>query len=135
MREEALKAVAEFNKELNSSIRVKSFYDHHTQLVFAPMSKYHKLKPEYTRPAPYPVALIQGQYTNYYRRYTPEELRELPVYTVLENEKIFPIIRRAHSPPSAVVSDQEVQRKMEEERVKEKRNLQRQVGFRLNSTD
>ena len=33
----------------------------------------------------YPVALIQGQYQNYYKRYTSDELRHMPLDTLLAN--------------------------------------------------
>uniref|UniRef100_A0AC34PYA9 PHD-type domain-containing protein n=1 Tax=Panagrolaimus sp. JU765 TaxID=591449 RepID=A0AC34PYA9_9BILA len=121
LRQEALKAVADYNKEMNSSLRFKSFYDHHTQLVLVPMNKYMKLKPEYTRPVPYPVSCFPGQYTTYYRKFSPDELRELPVQTVLENEQIFPAMKRAMSPPNVLVSEQELQRKIDEEKLREKK--------------
>ena len=35
-------------------------------------------------PSRYPVALLPNQYSDYYRKYSAEELRTLPVRTVLE---------------------------------------------------
>lgn len=44
--------------------------------------KQQKVDPE-RKASNYPVALIPGQYTDYYREYTPAELRYYPLNTVL----------------------------------------------------
>ena len=36
----------------------------------------------------YPVALLPGQYSDYYRNYTPQELRRLPFNTAMELPKV-----------------------------------------------
>ena len=38
------------------------------QMIHYPTSKLKKLPPELTKPGPYPVALIPGQFQNYYKR-------------------------------------------------------------------
>lgn len=125
MRKEALKNVSEYNKELNTQ-KVKAFFEHHTKLKFYPGNRFKKLKPEYTRPAPYPVALLQGQYTTYYKKFSPEEMRQMPIQTVLENERLFPFVKKGTSPPPITVTEQELQKKIDDDKAKEKRFLYRQ---------
>ena len=83
-----------------------------------PQNRYYKLKPEYTRPHPYPVALVEGQYTSVYKRYTPEELNKFPIKTVRENDELFPVIRRERSPSHIVVTEAELQRRIDADRGK-----------------
>uniref|UniRef100_A0A7E4UMU0 PHD finger protein 10 n=1 Tax=Panagrellus redivivus TaxID=6233 RepID=A0A7E4UMU0_PANRE len=118
LRKDAMLNCAEFNKELNARRQGKAFYDHHTQLIMYPGNRFQKLKPEYTRPAPYPCALVPGQNSNFYRVMKPEELRRLPVKTVVENDDLFPILRREKSPPSVIVTEQEARSKENEAKNK-----------------
>ena len=127
LREAALKNCSNFNKELNEQRKDKSFFEQHTQLIMVPQNRYKKLKPEYTRPKPYPVALVEGQYTSVYKKFTPEELKKFPIKTVIENDRLFPVVRRERSPPSLLVTETELMKRIENDKAKEKASLQRQV--------
>uniref|UniRef100_A0AC35FPV4 PHD-type domain-containing protein n=1 Tax=Panagrolaimus sp. PS1159 TaxID=55785 RepID=A0AC35FPV4_9BILA len=128
LRAAALKNCSNFNKDFNGQRKGKSFFEQHTQIIMVPQNRFYKLKPEYTKPYPYPVALIDGQRTNVYKRYTPEELKKLPLKTVLENDDIFPPLRRGRSPPSVAISDLELQKMAA---AKEKSSIQRQSSFSI----
>lgn len=41
----------------------------------------------------YPVALVPGQYSDHCKRYSPEELRRMPLNTAMELPKVNIIIR------------------------------------------
>uniref|UniRef100_A0A914YML7 PHD-type domain-containing protein n=1 Tax=Panagrolaimus superbus TaxID=310955 RepID=A0A914YML7_9BILA len=110
LRLAALKNCSNYNKDFNEQRKGKSFFEQHTQLIMVPQNRFYKLKPEYTRPCPYPVALIDGQRTNVYKRYTPEELKKFPLNTVIENDDLFPPLLRGRSPPPVVISDIEIQK-------------------------
>merc|ERR1711976_54957 len=70
-----------------------SFYDDCTNTVQYPRDKkYKKLDPELTRPHPkYPCQVMPGQYSSYYVKYTPEELKYLPLQQVIR-----PGMRKEH---------------------------------------
>ncbi|CAJ0607932.1 unnamed protein product [Cylicocyclus nassatus] len=72
-------------------------------------NKWKKLPAKYTKPDPYPVALIHGQYQNYYRKFTASKLRRLPLESVLDGEHLFPV-HRDPSPPPINVSEKDMQR-------------------------
>lgn len=39
------------------------------QIIQSATNKWRKVPAKYTKPSPYPVALIHGQFQNYYRKY------------------------------------------------------------------
>ncbi|XP_014661869.1 PREDICTED: LOW QUALITY PROTEIN: PHD finger protein 10-like [Priapulus caudatus] len=81
----AMRSAAEFNVLFNKERREErqAYFDLQTQRIQYPANKMLKVDKATTGPSAYPVALIPGQFQNYYKRYTPEELRYLPVNTVL----------------------------------------------------
>ncbi|CAK5024008.1 unnamed protein product [Meloidogyne enterolobii] len=62
---------------------------------------------EYTKPSIYPVYLVPGQYTDYYKKFTSTELRSLPFNTVLNTRRLFPP-KRDLSPPSIKLTEEEL---------------------------
>ncbi|CAJ0604288.1 unnamed protein product [Cylicocyclus nassatus] len=82
---------------------------HRLPIIQSSANKWKKLPAKYTKPDPYPVALIHGQYQNYYRKFTASELRRLPLGSVLDGERLFPV-HRDPSPPPINVSEKDMQR-------------------------
>ncbi|CAL1295878.1 unnamed protein product [Larinioides sclopetarius] len=80
----AVKSAAEYNAHLNQERREerRSCMDLQTFTIHYPG---RTNKPAITRgkPGKYPVALLPGQYQDYYKEYTSDELKYLPVNTVL----------------------------------------------------
>ncbi|VDM80123.1 unnamed protein product [Strongylus vulgaris] len=70
LREKAIKSAAEFNKELQQVKKYERqhYWDVQTSIIQSSANKWKKLPAKYTKPDPYPVALIHGQYQNYYRK-------------------------------------------------------------------
>ncbi|EYC43458.1 hypothetical protein Y032_0493g2436 [Ancylostoma ceylanicum] len=111
LREKAIKSAAEFNRELQQTKKLERqhYWDVQTSIIQSSTNKWKKLPAKYTKPDPYPVALIHGQYQNYYRKFTPGELRRLPLGSVLDGEHLFPV-HREPSPPPINVSEKDMQR-------------------------
>lgn len=76
---------ADFNARFNRERREERpcALDLQTFNVVFPQNKILRLKPEKTKVGNYPIALMPTQYTDYYRRYKPDELKYLPLNTVL----------------------------------------------------
>ncbi|XP_047471830.1 transcription initiation factor TFIID subunit 3-like isoform X2 [Penaeus chinensis] len=72
---------AAFNKEKRDERRYS--FDLQTFSLQKPSSKGKKLPPEYTKIGPYPVAVLPGQFTDYYREYTSAALSSLPLNSVM----------------------------------------------------
>jgi len=81
----AMKQAASFNSHLNRQRREEFayYYDMHTQVLQYPANKVRKLHPSYTKPSLYPCALIPGQFQEYCKKYSKDELMYLPVQTAL----------------------------------------------------
>ncbi|KJH53631.1 PHD-finger [Dictyocaulus viviparus] len=111
LREKAMKSAADFNKELQlmKKSERQHYWDIQTSIIQSSTNKWRKLPAKYTKPDPYPVALIHGQYQSYYRRFTSAELRRLPLGSVLDGEHLFPV-HRDPSPPPINVSDKDMQK-------------------------
>ena len=75
------------------------------------------MKPDATRPGPYPVALIPGQFQNYYKKFTPEELNRLPLGTVMNTDHLYPPQRDA-SPPPLTIAEVDLSRQQREEAMR-----------------
>ncbi|XP_068089502.1 PHD finger protein 10 [Hyperolius riggenbachi] len=60
-------------------------------VIQVPQGKYTMLPAEMTTVSPYPVALIPGQFQEYYKRYSPNELRYLPLNTALYEPPLDPL--------------------------------------------
>ncbi|KAH7730315.1 Protein PHF-10 b [Aphelenchoides avenae] len=109
LRKNSIRNAFQFNSDLQAVRKTERryFWDIQTSIIQSPANRWRKMPKEFTRPSPYPVALIPGQFTGHYKRYSPEMLRTLPVSTVLKNEELFPP-RRDASPPPVLVSEQEL---------------------------
>ncbi|XP_013411434.1 PHD finger protein 10 isoform X1 [Lingula anatina] len=81
----AIKSAADFNAQFMKERREerKAYFDLQTFSVHYPKNKFKVLDPSATKPSAYPVALIPGQFHEYYKQYSAEELKYLPVNTVV----------------------------------------------------
>ncbi|XP_041353041.1 dentin sialophosphoprotein-like [Gigantopelta aegis] len=81
----AVRSAAEFNAHFQRERKEerRSYFDLQTFMIHYPSTKYKKLAPDVTKPGPYPVSLIPGQFQNFYKSYTPDELKYLPLNTVM----------------------------------------------------
>ncbi|XP_064600353.1 PHD finger protein 10-like isoform X2 [Liolophura sinensis] len=81
----AVKSAAEFNVQFQRERREdrRAYFDLQTMAIHYPQGKYKVAPPEATKVSPYPVALIPGQFQDYYKEYTPGELKYLPVGTAI----------------------------------------------------
>lgn len=85
MLKKAMKSAAEYNAHLNQERRDdrRMSFDLQTYTIHVPANSSRKLDSESTKVGKYPVAVIPGQYQDYYRKYTASELKYLPINTVL----------------------------------------------------
>ena len=81
----AMKQAASYNAHLNRQRREEFayYYDMHTQVLQYPANKVRKLHPSLTKPSLYPCALIPGQFQEYHKKYSRDELMFFPVQTAL----------------------------------------------------
>ncbi|KAI2657546.1 PHD finger protein 10 [Labeo rohita] len=88
----AAKKAAEFNSNFNRERMEerRAYFDLQTHIIQVPQGRYKVLPPEKTKTGPYPVALIPGQFQEYYKRYSPNELRYLPLNTALYEPPLDP---------------------------------------------
>ncbi|XP_059555785.1 PHD finger protein 10 isoform X2 [Myotis daubentonii] len=88
----AAKKAAEFNSSLNRERMEerRAYFDLQTHVIQVPQGKYKVLPTERTKVSSYPVALIPGQFQEYYKRYSPDELRYLPLNTALYEPPLDP---------------------------------------------
>ncbi|KAM6365819.1 PHD finger protein 10 isoform 5-T5 [Alca torda] len=88
----AARKAAEFNSNLNRERMEerRAYFDLQTHIIQVPQGKYKILPTERTKVSPYPVALIPGQFQEYYKRYSPDELRYLPLNTALYEPPLDP---------------------------------------------
>lgn len=90
--EKAVQSASDWNKQLNQEKREKrrAYFDMQTFIIQRPMNNRGRMK---VLPTPklgnYPVALIPGQFVDYYKKLTPAQLSYLPLNTTL------------HGPPPA----------------------------------
>ncbi|KAK3914146.1 PHD finger protein 10 [Frankliniella fusca] len=85
-KSKAMRNMASFNSTLNRNRRDqrRSCFDLQTFTVHYPENRRRNMAvPNPPRVGPYPLALVPGQYTDFYKEYTPAELRYFPVNTVL----------------------------------------------------
>lgn len=110
LRQKAIKSAREFNSDLQAIRKAErtQYWDLNTNIIHSPINKWMRLSKEYTRPSNYPVFLIPGQYTSYYKKFDSVELRSLPLNSVLaENGRLFPP-KRDSSPQSIIVTEEEI---------------------------
>ncbi|XP_026278088.1 supporter of activation of yellow protein isoform X1 [Frankliniella occidentalis] len=85
-KSKAMRNMASFNSMLNRSRRDqrRCCFDLQSFTVHYPENRRRNMGvPNPPRVGPYPLALVPGQYTDYYKEYTAAELRYFPVNTVL----------------------------------------------------
>ncbi|KAM4770658.1 PHD finger protein 10 isoform 2-T2 [Rhinophrynus dorsalis] len=89
----AAKKAAEFNSNLNRERMEerRAYFDLQTHVIQVPQGKYKILPTDLTKVSPYPVSLIPGQFQEYYKRYSPNELRYLPLNTALYEPPLDPL--------------------------------------------
>ncbi|TNM90394.1 PHD finger protein 10 [Takifugu rubripes] len=99
----AAKKAAEFNSNFNRERMEerRAYFDLQTHIIQVPQGRFKVLAPELTRTGPYPVALIPGQFQEYYKRYTPNELRYLPLNTALYEPPLDPDLPALDSEPDS----------------------------------
>uniref|UniRef100_A0A0R3S0U2 PHD finger protein 10 n=1 Tax=Elaeophora elaphi TaxID=1147741 RepID=A0A0R3S0U2_9BILA len=109
LRKSAIRSAFEFNCEMNTIKRTERryFWDLQTSIIQSSKNRWKRMPPEYTRPGPYPAALIHGQYQHFYKKFTPKELRRLPLSTVLDYDYLLPP-KRPVSPLPVIVHEEEV---------------------------
>ncbi|XP_040023364.1 PHD finger protein 10 isoform X1 [Gasterosteus aculeatus] len=103
----AAKKAAEFNINFNRERMEerRAYFDLQTHIIQVPQGRFKVLAPELTKSGPYPVALIPGQFQDYYKRYSPNELRYLPINTALFEPPLDPELPALDSEPDS--DDQE----------------------------
>eukprot|EP00095_Tigriopus_kingsejongensis_P008003 maker-scaffold269_size230758-snap-gene-1.32 protein:Tk08003 transcript:maker-scaffold269_size230758-snap-gene-1.32-mRNA-1 annotation:"supporter of activation of yellow protein" len=84
--EKAVKSAADWNKQLNQDKKDKrrAYFDMQTFIIQRPMNNRGRMKVlQKPKLGSYPVALIPGQFVDYYKTLTPEQLAYLPLNTTL----------------------------------------------------
>lgn len=104
LRQKAMVSAREYNTELQLYKKNErgSFWDLQTSILQSSIRKWKRLPASITKPNPYPVALIHGQFQHYYRKYDKAEMRKLPLGSVLDGENLFPVYREPSPPPITV---------------------------------
>ncbi|KAL4238527.1 PHD finger protein 10 [Mactra antiquata] len=79
----AMKSVSDWNRNL---LKVKNeqrraYFDMQTFTIQYPRGKFRKLESSQTEVSSYPLTLIPGQFQDYYRKYSSEELKYFPLNT------------------------------------------------------
>ncbi|TNN56296.1 PHD finger protein 10 [Liparis tanakae] len=99
----AAKKAAEFNSNFNRERMEerRAYFDLQTHIIQVPQGRFKLLDPEMTKTGPYPVALIPGQFQDYYKRYSPNELRYLPLNTALFEPPLDPELPALDSEPDS----------------------------------
>jgi hypothetical protein len=85
-RNKAIRSAAAWNATFNRSRRDqrRSSFDLQSFTIHYPQNSLSKiLHKKRTKPGPYPLAVIPGQYTDFYKSYTPTQLRCFPLNTVV----------------------------------------------------
>ncbi|KAI0212002.1 PHD finger protein 10 [Lamellibrachia satsuma] len=83
----AVKSAAEYNSMFMKEKREerRAYFDLQTNEVHYPRQQKLVLPKEVTEVGSYPVTLIPGQFQDYYKKYTSQELKYFPMNTVLYN--------------------------------------------------
>ncbi|XP_028299068.1 PHD finger protein 10 isoform X1 [Gouania willdenowi] len=99
----AAKKAAEFNSNFNRERMEerRAYFDLQTHIIQVPQGRFKVLAPDLTRTGPFPVALIPGQFQEYYKRYSPNELRYLPLNTALFEPPLDPELPALDSEPDS----------------------------------
>ncbi|CAD5232256.1 unnamed protein product [Bursaphelenchus xylophilus] len=113
LRKQALKNASEVNEHMQNCRRNerRHFFDVQTFTMQCPKNKTKRLPKEFTRVSPYPVALVQSQFQEYYKKFEPEQLNRLPLNTIMDSSHLlYPA--KEPSPLPIHVSEDEI-RKMQ----------------------
>uniref|UniRef100_A0A8R1DHB4 PHD finger protein 10 n=2 Tax=Caenorhabditis japonica TaxID=281687 RepID=A0A8R1DHB4_CAEJA len=126
LRRKAVKSAVDFNKDLQNSRRNerRHYWDIQTNIIQSRRNVWKVLKPEATRPGPYPVALIPGQFQEYYKKFSHEELLRLPLGTVMDTSHLFPPAREPSPPPLSIAEQDLIRYEKEEAQRERERALQ-----------
>lgn len=86
----ALKETVRYNSQLNRERKEErcAYFDLQTQIIHLPQKKRKYNPSNKSKRSEYPVALLPGQYQDYFKRYTSEELKMLPLNTVTQQSLI-----------------------------------------------
>ncbi|CAI4225183.1 unnamed protein product [Auanema sp. JU1783] len=111
LRVKAMKSASDYNHELQATkaIERRHYWDIQTNIIQSSSNRWKKLPAKYTRPGPYPVAVILGQFQNYYKKFTPEEMRKLPLGTAVNSDDFYPVYREP-SPQPITVTEREIEK-------------------------
>ena len=84
-RKKAMKDSSEYNSILLQHRKEEraSYYDMQTQLIHIPAGRNRKMPAHMTVPSKYPVALLPGQYQDYFNPYSTNELNQFPLSSVI----------------------------------------------------
>ncbi|XP_030894595.1 PHD finger protein 10, partial [Leptonychotes weddellii] len=101
----AAKKAAEFNSNLNRERMEerRAYFDLQTHVIQVPQGKYKVLPTERTKVSSYPVALIPGQFQEYYKRYSLLCTQKNPLQAVLERLLSADKPQAAHLPAPLLV--------------------------------
>ncbi|XP_006823344.2 PHD finger protein 10-like [Saccoglossus kowalevskii] len=96
----AVKQASEFNMLFNRERKEErqAYYDMQTSIFQVPTGRMLKMPKEATKVGAYPVALIPGQFQEYYRKYSSDELNYFPINTAIYGPPL---------PPELIVGDGE----------------------------
>uniref|UniRef100_A0A0N4ZQE1 PHD finger protein 10 n=1 Tax=Parastrongyloides trichosuri TaxID=131310 RepID=A0A0N4ZQE1_PARTI len=130
VRKKAMENCSKFNsilQEMKRKERTKCF-DLQTGIIQEPKNMRYHAPPESTRIGEYPVALLQGQYSDGYKVWAPEELKKLPLDTAIETESLYPVERPGSPTDNLDISEEEhknyIKKREEEEDRKQALLLQ-----------
>lgn len=90
----AMLSASDFNSQLQKEKREERnfFFDIQTFRVQKPgipfNDQLNKMTQTTSKIGAYPVSILSGQYHNYFKAYTPEQLKYLPINTVLKNPPV-----------------------------------------------
>eukprot|EP00112_Aurelia_sp_Birch-Aquarium-sp1_P008034 Seg1879.2 transcript_id=Seg1879.2/GoldUCD/mRNA.D3Y31 product="PHD finger protein 10" protein_id=Seg1879.2/GoldUCD/D3Y31 len=81
----AIKDASEYNLHLNQDRKDErlAYFDMQTQIIQVPRKTQQIISPEKRKRNRYPVALMPGQFQDYFKIYSPDELRSLPLSSVM----------------------------------------------------
>ena len=90
MIRKAMKSATSYNSQLQREKKSEraSFYDLQTMRIQRPCSATAIKTIQLAEPSFYPVSVLQGQFQYYYKRYTSEELKHMPLNTVIYNPPV-----------------------------------------------
>ncbi|XP_052765848.1 PHD finger protein 10-like [Mya arenaria] len=83
----ARKSVSDWNRNLlkQRNEERRAFFDMHTFTFQYPKGKFRKLDSSQTEVGAYPLSVIPGQFSDYYKQYKMDELKYLPLNTAICN--------------------------------------------------